>query len=70
MALTEVPDVPMMDLRTALGDHLEYVRPSSHLTCGGGLGGVLWVHRSTRFRVRHLTKKGRPCRDPTTRLGY
>ena len=29
MALTEVPDVPLMDLRTALGDHLEYVEQES-----------------------------------------
>lgn len=29
MALTEVPDVPTMDLRTALGDHLEYVERES-----------------------------------------
>jgi hypothetical protein len=44
VALTEVPDVPTMDLRLALGDHLEFTEPASPFMCGG-LGG-LWPWRS------------------------
>ena len=51
MALIEVPDVPTMDLRLALGDHLEFTEPASPFMCGGL--GVLWPWRSvgTAFRA-------------------
>lgn len=56
MALTEVPDVPMMDLRTALGDHLEYVEQESldsvSLTAEQLLLPFLFLNRRRVAQVR------------------